>query len=70
MPEPEEIPIDPTLDDRIRQRAYELYVSRGGAHGADIDDWIRAHEEVRLSAEQAADANAEEAFTPVDFEAE
>ena len=70
MPEPEEIPVDPTLEERIRQRAYDLYVSRGGEHGADIDDWMRAEEEVRMSAEQEAEAGIDEDFTPVDFPAE
>lgn len=31
----------------IRIRAYELYLERGGANGADFDDWIRAENELR-----------------------
>jgi len=30
----------------IRDRAYQLYRSRGGEHGHDVDDWLRAEEEI------------------------
>ena len=30
----------------IAQRAYEIYRSRGGAHGADQDDWFNAEQEI------------------------
>jgi hypothetical protein len=32
--------------DRIRQRAYELFQKRGGQHGFDIEDWLRAEAEL------------------------
>lgn len=32
--------------DRIAQRAYELYLARGGAHGSDWEDWLAAEREV------------------------
>ena len=32
--------------DRIAKRAYELYAERGGEHGRDQDDWLRAEQEV------------------------
>jgi hypothetical protein len=32
--------------DWIRVRAYELYISRGGEHGLDQDDWFRAEQEI------------------------
>lgn len=36
-----------TMDrDRVAQRAYELYLSRGGADGRDIDDWLAAEREL------------------------
>ena len=38
-----------TSDDyrqRIEQRAYELYLSRGGAHGSDWEDWLAAEREL------------------------
>jgi hypothetical protein len=31
----------------IELRAYELYVERGCADGNDLDDWLRAEDEVR-----------------------
>jgi len=34
-------------EEQVRRRAYELYVSRGGGHGRELDDWIRAEREVR-----------------------
>jgi len=32
--------------EQISQRAYELFLERGGAHGADVDDWLRAEREL------------------------
>jgi hypothetical protein len=32
--------------ERVAQRAYELYLSRGGAHGSDWEDWLRAEREL------------------------
>jgi hypothetical protein len=32
--------------ERIRARAYEIYVERGGQHGFDQADWLRAEVEV------------------------
>ena len=28
------------------ERAYELYESRGGEHGRDLDDWMQARREL------------------------
>ena len=30
----------------VIERAYELYISRGGEHGHDQDDWLRAEQEI------------------------
>jgi hypothetical protein len=30
----------------VKERAYELYISRGGEHGQDQNDWFRAEEEI------------------------
>lgn len=40
---------DQSADDEaeVRFRAYERYVSRGGAPGSDVDDWLAAEREVR-----------------------
>jgi hypothetical protein len=32
--------------DEIAQRAYELFMSRGGVHGNDLDDWLIAESEL------------------------
>lgn len=37
---------EPSEED-IRLRAYEMYLERGGEHGRDYDDWVRAAEELR-----------------------
>ena len=40
----------------IAQRAHELYVDRGCAHGFDREDWLRAERELKNP------ANAERVF--------
>jgi hypothetical protein len=37
---------NPTLDEEIRRRAYDLYEKRGHDNGHDVDDWLRAEAEV------------------------
>jgi hypothetical protein len=32
--------------ERVAQRAYELYLSRGGSDGYDVDDWLSAEREL------------------------
>ncbi len=32
--------------DEVSRRAYELFLSRGGEHGHDVEDWLRAEREV------------------------
>jgi hypothetical protein len=36
----------PVDRDRVAQRAYELYLARGGDHGRDQDDWYAAEREL------------------------
>jgi hypothetical protein len=31
----------------IARRAYEIFCERGGEHGHDLDDWLRAEGELR-----------------------
>jgi len=56
MPAParaKETPIEERpLEERIRRRAYELYVERGNQSGSEVDDWLQAEEEVRHTQEQ------------------
>lgn len=35
------------LEERIRQRAYELYETRGREEGHELDDWLRAESELK-----------------------
>ena len=46
--------------DRVRTRAYELFVARGGEYGHEIEDWLEAERELfgsanRQTAEQPAE---------------
>jgi DUF2934 family protein len=34
------------IEERIRQRAYELYEQRGRIKGFALDDWLRAEREI------------------------
>jgi len=34
-------------DSDVARRAYELYQTRGGEHGHDVDDWTAAERELR-----------------------
>lgn len=43
VPAPTESGIDSEV---IRTRAYELYVERGMEDGHDVEDWLRAEEEL------------------------
>jgi hypothetical protein len=36
---------DLPLEERIRRRAYDLYVERGNQSGCEADDWLQAEEE-------------------------
>jgi DUF2934 family protein len=48
-----------SLEERIRRRAYELYVERGNQSGSEFDDWLQAEEEIRRAQEQAIDEASE-----------
>jgi len=54
------------LEERIRRRAYELYVQRGKQSGNELDDWHQAEEEIRRAQEQAVDEASEESFPASD----
>ncbi len=55
-------PMAPTspivTNEDVARRAYDLYLSRGGEHGRDRDDWLTAERELR-----ARDAGRE-SYTP------
>src|SRR5229473_3451303 len=43
------------LEERVRRRAYELYVLRGNQSGSEFDDWLQAEEEILCAEEQERD---------------
>lgn len=48
---------NPSLADQIRRRAYELYEERGRQEGRELEDWLRAEEEVTGRKARAVTAN-------------
>jgi len=40
-------------EERIRRRAYELYVARGREPGKELEDWVRAQGELKREEEAA-----------------
>ena len=43
---PEPSPSALPLEERIRQRAHEIYLQRGGQDGSEIEDWLQAEQEI------------------------
>jgi len=41
------------LEARIRERAHEIYLERGGEDGNELDDWLQAEQEI-LGTEQSS----------------
>lgn len=46
-------------EERISQRAFELFLERGASHGNDREDWFRAESELRESTTSPKRASAE-----------
>ena len=44
---------DLSLEERVRRRAFELYVERGNESGSELDDWLQAEEEIQRAEELA-----------------
>ena len=55
-----------SLEERVRRRAYELYIQRGNESGSELDDWLQAEDEIRRAQEQAIDEASEESFPASD----
>ena len=41
-------------EEDVRQRAYEIHLARGGAPGADLEDWLQAERELRSAERDVA----------------
>ncbi len=54
----------PSLEERIRQRAYEIYLQRGDEPATELDDWLRA--EAEILREDAIDEASKESFPASD----
>src|SRR5205807_697147 len=39
---------DVPTEERIRQRAHEIYLQRGDGVGSELDDWLEAEREIML----------------------
>jgi hypothetical protein len=59
---PETLP----LEERIRRRAYELYVRRGNESGSELADWLQAEDEIRQANDDAIDEASRESFPASD----
>lgn len=44
---PKKIPKKQPSIEQIRERAYQIYVSRAGALGDELQDWLEAEQELR-----------------------
>ena len=40
---------DLPLEERIRRRAHEIWLQRGGQDGSEWDDWLQAEQEIAAS---------------------
>ncbi len=49
------IVMPPLSQSEIADRAYSLFLRRGSAHGADLEDWLQAEQEL-LQERNAAEA--------------
>jgi hypothetical protein len=45
------------MHEKIRFRAYQIYLDRGGEHGRDVEDWLKAEREL-LKKRKKAQAKA------------
>jgi hypothetical protein len=49
--------VAPTIDE-IRQRAREIFMARGGTPGNELDDWLRAEQQLK---QESATSNTDAA---------
>jgi len=54
----------PSLEERIRRRAYAIYLQRGNESA--LADWLQAEEEIRRAEDEAVQEASEESFPASD----
>ena len=54
------------LEEKIRQRAHEIYLQRGGEDGSELDDWLQAEDEIVRLREESIDEASRESFPASD----
>jgi hypothetical protein len=56
-----------SLEERIRRRAYELYLERGNESRSELNDWLQAEDEIlRAERDAGVDEASEESFPASD----
>ena len=56
----------PSIQEKIRRRAYEIYVERGSQAGSELDDWLRAEAEILRAEDAAVEEASEQSFPASD----
>ncbi|HWF46225.1 MAG TPA: DUF2934 domain-containing protein [Bryobacteraceae bacterium] len=46
--------LDSMREEKIRRRAYEIYLARGEESGNDLEDWLQAEHELMTDQSEAA----------------
>ncbi len=46
-----------SLEERIRQRAFDIHLARGSIEGRDLDDWLQAEREITAEVDEASVAS-------------
>ena len=46
--------LDSMRGDKIRRRAYEIYLERGAEPGRELEDWLQAERELTTDADQSS----------------
>jgi Protein of unknown function (DUF2934) len=54
-----------STEDIVRVRAYQFFEERGGEHGHDVEDWLRAEAEILGKKPAAAEAKDTEGVSRV-----
>ncbi len=51
-------PATAPTEERIRQRAHEIYLQRGDTPGSELDDWLEAERQIMSESEQERKARS------------